>query len=115
MEKAFFVTLILLGLSISSGNLEKRNQCFRESAEKLSDKGQTTYSNLTGLHIVKYKTLSPEESIAFTPGRRLNSASEGEGTRTEDSFIENGRRCTGYTVNEGKKYCKQPFKEQDGS
>jgi len=50
--------------------------------------------------------LSPEESIAFTPGRRLNSAAEGEGTRTEDSFTENGRLCTGYTVNEGKKYCK---------
>jgi len=39
MEKTFFVTLILLGLSISAINIADRDQCFRESAEKLSDKG----------------------------------------------------------------------------
>ena len=64
---------------------------------------------------MKYTQLTASQAVAFSPGRRLSSTATAEGTRTEDSFIENGRKCTGYTVNEGKKYCKQPFKEQDGS
>ena len=110
MKKSLFITVILIGFSISAIKVADRDQCFRESAQKLSDKGQTAYSNLTGLQIVKYKTLSPEESKAFSPGRELSSATDGE----EESFTENGMLCSGSTVNEGMQYCKQPFTEHNG-
>ena len=118
MKKTFFITVILLGFSYSTASVINpidRDQCFRERASTLTEAGQTAYSQMTGLHIVRYTQLAPGESVPLNTGRRLNPVAQGEGQRTEESFVEDGKECTGYTVNEGQKYCKQPFKQEDGS
>ena len=81
MKKTIFILVILLGFNYSTAsaiNPIDRDQCFRERARTLTEAGQTTYSQMTGLHIVNYTQLAPGETVPLNTGRRLNQVAQEE-------------------------------------
>lgn len=48
-------------------------------------------------------------------GRRLQDIVTTSEEKEEEVFFEDGKRCVGYTVRQGKKYCAKPVTLTDGS
>ena len=119
ISKGIFFTALLLLLAHPElaatpiTPIQSVSDCLRDTIQHLSPEGQTTYKNLTGFPVITTKPVSslPEIHEVNQAGRVLSADL---GTQTDEVFYEGGKKCTGYTLKQGKQFCTSFKKLESG-